>query len=440
MEKLIATWSGLSVSRRAMLLGALAATITALGFSLLAVRTPQMSLLYAGLDPQTSGDVLMALERLDVPSEARGDAVFVPVSMRDNVRMQLAREGLPAKNQAGYELLDELSGFSTTSEMFDAAYWRAKEGELARTILSVPGVRSARVHIGAAKRTSFDASKDANSAVVTVRMARGPLSKQQALSIRYLVAMSVAGLPEDKVAVIDAERGVVLRPGDGAPEAETISLANERERELERRLTSLIEARVGAGAARVSVALELDMEREALTERILDPDSRVTSGRETTDITQNSSGTAGAVTVASNLPDGDASADQRSSSQRNEARERIDYQFSEVRREREKRPGAVKRLSVAVLVDAVRTTAADGTTNTAPRTDQEIQSLQQLVESAIGFDEARGDVVTVETLEFQTDAGTGEEVTASPVGQFFEKHTAGILKVLIPSIVTLVLG
>ncbi|MEM9263554.1 MAG: flagellar M-ring protein FliF C-terminal domain-containing protein, partial [Pseudomonadota bacterium] len=198
--------------------------------------------------------------------------------------------------------------------------------------------------------------------------------------------------------------------------------------------------RVGAGAARVSVALELDMEREALTERILDPDSRVTSGRETTDITQNSSGTAGAVTVASNLPDGDASADQRSSSQRNEARERIDYQFSEVRREREKRPGAVKRLSVAVLVDAVRTTAADGTTNTAPRTDQEIQSLQQLVESAIGFDEARGDVVTVETLEFQTDAGTGEEVTASPVGQFFEKHTAGILKVLIPSIVTLVLG
>ncbi|MBI1393840.1 MAG: flagellar M-ring protein FliF [Alphaproteobacteria bacterium] len=440
MENFLTIWSNLSASRRALLLGAIAATMTAFGVSMFSARNPQMSLLYAGLDPQTSGEVLMALERLDVTSEARGDAIFVPTSKRDSVRLSLAREGLPAKNQAGYELLDELSGFSTTSEMFDAAYWRAKEGELARTILSVPGVRSARVHIGAAKRTSFDANKDANSAVVTVSMARGPLTKQQALAVRYLVSLAVAGLPEEKVAVIDAERGVVLRPGDGAPEAEALSMAAERERELEARLTSLIEARVGAGSARVSVALELDMEREALSERILDPESRVTTGRETTDITQNSSGTVGAVTVASNLPDGDAGSDQRSSSQRNEARERIDYEFSEVRREREKRPGAVKRLSVAVLVDAVRETDPDGVVSTTARSEEEIESLRLLVESAIGFNEARGDVVTVETLEFQAPVDSGPLVTASPINQFLANNAAGVIKVLIPSLVTLLIG
>ncbi len=424
-----------------MLLGAVAATLTALGFSIFQARTPEMSLLYAGLEPAVAGDVMMALERMDVDAETRGDAIYVPRPKRDNVRMALAREGLPAKSQAGYELLDGLSGFATTSEMFDAAYWRAKEGELARTILSVPGVRSARVHIGAAKRTSFDASADANSAVVTVRMGRGPLGKPQALSIRYLVSLAIAGLPEEKVAVIDAEAGVVLRPGDGAAEAEAIGMANEREREMERRLTSLLEARVGPGAARVSVALELDMEREAMSERILDPDSRVTTGRETTDITQNSSGLAGAVTVASNLPDGDAGGGQQSQSQRNEARERIDYEFSEVRREREKSPGSVKRVSVAVLVDAVREVGADGATVTTPRTPEEIESLRQLVESAIGFDDARGDVVTVEAMTFQgAAAGAGVEAAGSPAGQLVQDNVMGLVKVLIPSLVTLILG
>ncbi|MEO1014241.1 MAG: flagellar basal-body MS-ring/collar protein FliF [Pseudomonadota bacterium] len=440
MQNLLAIWSGLSASRRAMLIGAVAATLTALGVSVFAARTPEMSLLYAGLEPAVAGDVMMALERMDIDAETRGDAIFVPRPMRDNVRMSLAREGLPAKSQAGYELLDGLSGFATTSEMFDAAYWRAKEGELARTILSVPGVRSARVHIGAAKRSSFDASGDANSAVVTVRMGRGPLNKQQALSIRYLVSLAIAGLPEEKVAVIDAEAGVVLRPGDGAPEAEAMSMANDRERELERRLTSLLEARVGPGAARVSVALELDMEREAMTERILDPESRVTTGRETTDITQNASGAAGAVTVASNLPDGDANGGNQSQSQRNEARERIDYEFSEVRREREKSPGSVKRVSVAVLVDAVREIGGDGAVTTTPRTDEEIESLRQLVESAIGFDEARGDVVTVEAMAFQDLGAGGAEATGSPVGQFLQDNIMSVIKVLIPAIVTLVLG
>ena len=440
MGSIISIWSGLDNNRRAMLIGALAVTIAAMGYMTSVARKPEMALLYAGLESDVAGDVVAALERMDTPAKVTGDAIYVAASQRDTVRLALAREGLPAQSQAGYELLDELNGFATTSEMFDAAFWRAKEGELARTILSVPGVRSARVHIGNAKRNAFDAKADATSAVVTVRMSRGPLGKQQALSIRYLVSLAIAGLTPEKVAVIDAERGVVLRPGDGAPEAEAMNLAGERERALENRLTRLIEARVGDGAARVSVSLELDMEREALSERILDPESRVTTGRESTDITQSATGTSGAVTIASNLPDGDAGVGRDSSSQRSEARERIDYDFSEVRREREKQPGAVKRVSVAVLVDEARTILEDGAIERTPRPPEEVEALRQLVESAIGFDESRGDVVTIETMAFQDTPVAGEEAVAAPVGQFLERHLITLIKIVIPAIVTLVLG
>ncbi|MEM6413886.1 MAG: flagellar basal-body MS-ring/collar protein FliF [Pseudomonadota bacterium] len=440
MNGLLAVWNGLDASRRLALVGAVVATVTALTYMANAVRTPHMALLYAGLEPGVAGEVITALERMNIASQVDGDAIYVPQNVRDSVRMALARDGLPAQSQAGYELLDQLNGFSTTSEMFDAAYWRAKEGELGRTILSVPGVRTARVHIGAAKRNPFDAKADANSAVVTVNMGRGPLGKQQALSIRYLVALAISGLPAEKVAVIDAERGVVLRPGDGAPEAEAMTMANDRERDMERRLRQLLEARVGAGAARVSVSLELDMESEAMSERILDPDSRVTRGRETTDVTQNSSGSSSGVTVASNLPEGDASSGNNSSSQRNEARERIDYDFSEITRQKQKTPGAIKKVSVAVLVDAVRSVADDGTINREARSKAEINSLRELVQSAIGFDEARGDVVTVETLEFQELPDEGVTVEASPFMRFIENNIMGLIKIIIPSIVTLILG
>jgi flagellar M-ring protein FliF len=95
---------------------------------------PSMALLYSGLDPAAAGEVVSALEAEGVAFEVRDAAILVDSSQRDRLRMDLAARGLPAGGPAGYELLDNLTGFGTTSQMFDAAYWRAKEGELARTI------------------------------------------------------------------------------------------------------------------------------------------------------------------------------------------------------------------------------------------------------------------------------------------------------------------
>ena len=127
--------------------------------------------------------------------------------------MALAAKGLPAGGPAGYEILDTLSGFGTTSQMFDAAYWRAKEGELARTITGSPNVRAARVHLANPVSQPFSRTP-AGSASVTVTMARGELERGQAEAIRYLVSSAVAGVTPEAVAVIDAAQGVVLAGKD----------------------------------------------------------------------------------------------------------------------------------------------------------------------------------------------------------------------------------
>ena len=133
------------------------------------------------------------------------------VAQRDSLRMTLAAEGLPANSGAGYELLDGLSGFGTTAQMFDAAYWRAKEGELARTIRANPQIKSARVHIAQAPEMPFQANVPPKASV-TVTTAGGGLSTAQARAIRHLVAAAVPGLLPEAVAVIDSVGGLI--PGE----------------------------------------------------------------------------------------------------------------------------------------------------------------------------------------------------------------------------------
>ena len=129
-------WGKLDGRKRAVVLGATLLMFAAIALLARGPGAGPMALLYAGLDDSAAGEVVAALDARGVPYEVRGDAIWVPESARDLERITLAAEGLPATSAGGYELLDSLSGFGTTSQMFDAAYWRAKEGELARTILN----------------------------------------------------------------------------------------------------------------------------------------------------------------------------------------------------------------------------------------------------------------------------------------------------------------
>jgi flagellar M-ring protein FliF len=440
MEQMLETWHRLDPRRRIILAGAAVLTVVAvLSLAQMATR-PGMALLYSGLDPAAAGEVVGALEQMNVPAEVRGNAIYVAEDERDQVRLALARDGLPRQGQAGYELLEQLSGFSATADMFNAAYWRAKEGELARTILATSGVRAARVHIAAPSRRPFARDATGASASVTVTMAGGVLTQTQATAIRYLVALAVAELSPGRVAVIDSRAGMVLAPGTDTPAASAAGEAAEREAKLKAEIEQLISARVGRDKVRVSVTVETDREAETVTEKLIQPDSRVIIHTDTEEIADTSSGSAGSVTVASNLPDGDTGASDTRSSERTESRERANYDYSEIQRQTVRQAGAIRRISVAVLVDGITSTGADGAPVWEPRSEAELKTLRGLVVAAIGFDEARGDIVTVESMEFQPDATPGALVESSPLLRLFERNAMTLIQIGVLSLVVLVLA
>ncbi len=393
------------------------------------IGAANMTLLYANLDNAAAGDIVTTLEQRGVPYEVRGNAIFVPADQRDPLRLTLASEGLPANSAQGYELLDTLSGFGTTSQMFDAAYLRAKEGELARTILASPHIRSARVHISTPGNRPFQRSI-VPTAAVTVGSVNGTLSPNQADALRYLVASSVSGLSPDDVAVIDGEGGLIASVDEGSPAA-----GQSRAEELRARAERILEARVGSGNAIVEVSVDAVTESESIIERRIDPDSRIaisTEVEERSSTSQDSRG--GDVTVASNLPDGDgANGDGSSASDNAETRSVTNYEISETSREIVRLPGAVRRLTVAVLVND----SVDANGDPLPRSEEELASLQQLVASAVGFDEARGDVLTVRSMTFEPLAELGTEGVAD-TGPFLNMMT--LIQTAVLALVALILG
>lgn len=437
VPQILSVWNALDMRKRIIVIAATLAMFAAvLGVARIAAQ-PSMSLLYAGLDSGPAGEVIQALEARGAIYEVRGGAIYVDTTMRDELRMTLASEGLPANSSQGYELLDSLSGFGTTSQMFDAAYWRAKEGELARTIVSSPTIQNARVHIGAPSTQGFR-QRSAPTGSVTVTTANGTLSGAHAKALKFLVASAVPGLSPDDVSVIDS-RGGLVNAGDEA--ATGAGDGTNRAEELKRNVERLLEARVGFGNAVVELAVDTAKESETILERSFDPESRVAISTETEESTANASDTrAPGVTVASNLPAGDAAGgDGSSNSNNSETRERVNYEVSETTREIQRAPGSIKRISVAVLVDGLRTTDDAGDVTWAPRPDDELAALRDLVASAVGFDEARGDSITIKSMEFEPIVADGSEAAGGLLANLHIDAMA-LIRLAVLAVVSLVLG
>jgi flagellar M-ring protein FliF len=437
LQNVIAIWTSLDLRRRIIMLGATLAMFAAvLGLSRMAGQA-EMGLLYAGLEPAAAGEVVAALDQRGIVYEIRDDSIFVDVAQRDALRMALASEGLPAAGGGGYELLDSLSGFGTTAQMFDAAYWRAKEGEIARTLLAMPEVKAARVHIASAPTRAFQ-PESTPTASVTLTTVSGSLTEAQARAIRHLVASAVAGMTPDAVQIIDTVAGLI---GGEEGQAFDSGNADERAAAIKGNVERLLAARVGPGKAVVEVSIDLVSEQESITERKFDPQGRVAISSETEERSGSSTEPGGEVTVASNLPEGDAGAGGQGRSQNSETKERVNYEVSETQREILRNPGGVRRMTVAVMVDGVVTTAEDGTRTWASRSEEELATLRELVASAVGLDEGRGDVLTLKSLEFQELAvPVGTEATSSLLPQMGQIDLMTMIQTAVLALVALVLG
>lgn len=436
MSNLETVWTSLNGRKKLIAIAASLAVFAAVLFMSRGANSTDMSLLYAGLDNSAAGEVVTALDQRGIAYDVRGTSIFVPSIDRDALRMTLASEGLPTNSSQGYELLDSLSGFGTTSQMFDAAYWRAKEGELARTMLASPHIRAARVHISATSAQPFR-REQAPTAAVNVTTVNGMLDMAQADALRYLVASAVPGLAPMDVAVIDGVGGLISGPDAGGISPDT----QERTTEIRTRVERLLTARVGPGNAVVEVSVDTVLESESIIERRFDPETRVaisTDVQESNTSSQDSGG--GDVTIASNLPDGDAAgAAGTATNENSESRSVTNYEVSETQREILRAPGAIKRITVAVLVNDVTTLDDTGAQIVTPRPAEELEDLRELVASAVGFDAERGDDITIRSMAFDAlpvEGTDGQE----PVSISAPLNMMRLIQTGVLAVVALILG
>ncbi len=433
VQKITNVWAGLDRKRQVIvILSSIAMFAGVLLMSRIATQ-PRLQLLYSGLETGASGDVLRALDQRGITYEVRGGAIYVAARDRDRLRMTLASEGLPANGNQGYELLDSLSGFGTTSQMFDAAYWRAKEGELARTIVASRNFNQARVHIANADSNPFRRAVKP-TASVWVTPAGSQVSLSQAKALRFLIASAVSGLSVDDVAIINANGTLI--GGDDKPDSS--ASANARVDILRDRVQRLLEARVGKGNAIVEISVDTVTQTETIKERRLDPESRVVISTDSQESSDNSTNASSDVSVASNLPEGDAGSGQKSSAKTNDTRERVNYDVSETQREISRVPGDIKRLTVAVLVNGAPPESADAAAFVA-RPEEELSALRDLVASAVGFQKSRGDVITIKSMDLQAPRPLGTEAVSSLFDRL-KVDAMAMAQMLILAIVTLLLG
>lgn len=378
-------------------------------FIIMRMSQPQMTTLFTDMPLEDSSEVVGKLESLNVPFELRNDGatILVPKEQVLRLRMSLAEEGLPAGGSVGYEIFDKGDALGATSFVQNINHLRALEGELARTIRALDRVKMARVHLVIPKRQLFAQDRSEPTASIVLRI-RGDLGRGQIRAIQHLVASAVKDLKPANVSIVD-EHGTLLASGLGAgDQSAAIGALEERNQTFERRMQSQIEqivtSVVGPKNARVQVNAEIDYNRVTQTEETFDPDGQVVRSTQTREETANArdGGAGGGVTVGNELPGAGANngGGRATSEASNKTEEIVNYEISKTTKQEVMEAGRVKRLSVAVLVDGTYEKDAAGTVAYVPRPKEQLDQIATLVRSAIGFDQARGDVVEVVNLQF----------------------------------------
>jgi flagellar M-ring protein FliF len=369
---------------------------------------PQMELLYGELNATDSREIIRQLETTGATfrMQANGTEILVPAEQVTQIRMQMAEQGLPSGGSVGYELFDSMDALGTTNFVQNINLVRALEGELARTIKAIEGVQSARVHLVMPQREMFSRESQEPTASVYIKMRGGRLNENQVSAIQHLIASAVPKLRPSNISLVD-ERGTLLSRSYENDEQMVSQAQDEARIKLEKRLAgsilTLVESSLGPGKVRAEVRAEMDFDKVVTNEELYNPDQQVP--RSTVTVDENNSSLESDqdnVSVGQNLPDAQLNSQGGPKSQTNERRteETTNFEISKTVRNQVRDQGIVKRLSVAVLVDGTYTTAEDGTKTYAALPQETLDKIQQLTQSAIGYDANRGDVIEVVNMPF----------------------------------------
>ncbi|SFV09721.1 flagellar M-ring protein FliF [Methylobacterium sp. 174MFSha1.1] len=411
----------------------------AVGLGAYYLSRPAQETLYTGLsreDVARIGGVLKdAGIRFDVSAD--GAAVMVPYGNTAQARMLLAEKGLPQSSKSGYELFNDLGSLGMTSFMQEVTRVRALEGEIARTIQGMKGVRAARVHIVLPERGSFRRDQQPPSASVVVRTEPAD-DRSGAQAIRQLVASAIPGMRPDRVTVIGAD-GTLLLSGDDAgqvPTGRMASLEKDVGREVQDRIRRALTPYLGLGNFEVSVAAQLNTDKTSTNETIYNPDQQVARSVRSVRENENSQNrnSQRPTSAQQNLPDQRTRSDgnDTASNETSKKEDLTNYEISQKVIQTVSDGYAMKQLSVAVLVNRSRLTAGqpqgqEGNAANAANIEKQIAEIEQIVASAAGTSKERGDTVKVAAVSFINDGQPLEPVPPLSIADVMVRQSATLI-------------
>jgi flagellar M-ring protein FliF len=443
--------AGLTIARQIGLMLGLALSV-AIGVAIvLWSQEPSYGRLYSDIGESDVAEILEILnkENIKYKVESGSGTIMVPMADVSAIKLKLAAQGLPKSNSLGYELLDKDQGFGTSKGVETVRFQRALEGEIARTIMSIQNVKTARVLLAIPVQSVFVRERKKPSASVVVNLYQGrSLDKGQVESIIHLVASSVPQLEAEQVTVVD-QKGQLLNSNDSSVAGNLTSKQFEYKKNIEEhlmgRIENILSPLVGGDGMRVQISADVDFTETDRTQEMFNPDLPALRSEQTSEEQNSSSAIQGVPGALSNQPTpagtapettpGSTTASAPAASPTSLAKNATrNYELDKTITHTRLATGALRRLSVAVVVDDRHLPQSDGKVKTQPYSQEDINRFSDLVKQAVGFDSSRGDQVTVTNVTFKVDELV-EALPAIPVWEqawFFDllKQIAALLAVL----------
>lgn len=430
---------GLGGKRLAALALVFTLVVAAVSITAYYLSRPTFEVLYAGLDREDVSRIGAALKANGIPFDVNpeGNTVSVPYGQTAQARMLLAERGLPQSANAGHELFDKVGALGLTSFMQEVTRVRALEGELARTIQLIRGVKAARVHIVMPDEGSFRRAKQPPSASVIIRT-EGPDDTSAAQAIRHLVASSLPGMTVDQVTVLNTD-GMILSSSDGdasdAIPVKTLTLEKNLSKDIQDSIRRTLTPYLRLANFQVSVRARVNTDRKQTNETIYDPDSRVERSVRTVKETAQSQNNSGSqnTSVERNIPQNNANnADaKRSADESKKSEELTNFELSSKTVSVVSGGYNVEHLSVAVLIN--RSAFATGGAKEPPKqeiVDRQIKEIEQLVSSAAGLNKERGDTLKVTAVDFLFNENELSPEESPGFASVLKSHLGTILNAL----------
>jgi flagellar M-ring protein FliF len=360
--------------------------------------------LYSNLSEEDAGLIIQKMNELKAPYKVSSGGIMVPSDKVYDLRLQLASHGLPQGGGIGFELFDK-TNFTMTDFVQKLNYRRALQGELSRTIRSLPEVDQCRVHLAVPEKSIFMREEERPKASVLVKLKPGRrITPGQVQGIVHLVSSSVEGMDPRDVTVIDS-RGEMLTSSAADSAGMTgnqMEYQKNIEKDLEGRVVSILEPVVGKGKIKAKVNANIDFTKVEKTEEKFDPDSQVVRSEQRNVEKALHGATGGVPGVASNLPGKAGTQSASSQGQSEKKSETLNYEISKVTSHIIGGTGGIKRLTTVVLVDGTYTTPQGSTERKySPRTEEEIRQFEDMAKKAIGFTAERNDEVRVVNMPFE---------------------------------------